>query len=337
MWKRTVVLVALTSALLAACSAVQAGQAKFDIGWSNVGDPNNTATSFGMGSVATQYAIGTYEVTNEQYAAFLNAVAKKDTKGLYNTYMAGKVNKSKNPLGLGGIIRTGKSGSYVYTLKPGSEDLPVNFVSYNDSLRFVNWVANGQLTGVIGNTTTERGTYNMSLSNPVKAANASIWLPSENEWFKAAYYKGGSVNAGYWSFATQSNNAPTAGAPAGGANAANYQNVGPAVGAPDYFNQVGAYLSTVSAYGAHDMNGNAWEWTDGVYGSTSKRAYRGGAFDSTMTALGNVYRTGGSKTYEAADLGFRVAGTFVPLAIPEPATLTLLAMGGLAVLRRKRK
>ncbi|MCY2928324.1 MAG: SUMF1/EgtB/PvdO family nonheme iron enzyme, partial [Planctomycetota bacterium] len=129
------------------------------------------------------------------------------------------------------------------------DNLPVNFVCYNDSLRFINWLSNGQPTGAIGNATTERGVYNMSLSKPVRGANAKVWLPSENEWFKAAYYKGGGANAGYWGFATRSDTAPAAGAPAGGANAANYQSATPAVGAPDYFNPVGAYTSTVSAYG----------------------------------------------------------------------------------------
>ena len=53
--------------------------------------------------------------------------------------------------------------------------------------------------------------------------NKTYWLlPSENEWYKAAFYKGGSANAGYWTYATQSNNPPTSEPPPGGASSANY-------------------------------------------------------------------------------------------------------------------
>ena len=40
-------------------------------------------------------------------------------------------------------------------------------------------------------------------------AGATYFIPSENEWYKAAYYKGGSTNAGYWTYPTQSNTAPS--------------------------------------------------------------------------------------------------------------------------------
>jgi len=290
-----------------------------EVGWSNVGDQNNAPTTFGLGAVNTKYAIGTYEVTNAQYTAFLNAVADKDTKGLYNVNMAGAVKKSVNPLGIGGITRTGKSGSYAYAVKAGWADLPVNFVSYNDTLRFINWLANGQPNGPIGAGTTETGTYNLVSSskkvNPA-AAPPTVWLPTENQWFKAAFYKGGGTNAGYWTFATGANNAPGAVPPAGGVNSANYNNSGHLTG-------VGAYGSSKSAYGAYDMNGNAWEWTDTAYGSSSsKKAFRGGGFDSPVTYLDKVHQDGGSKTYEAANLGFRVAGAFVEELSPD-GVLTL--------------
>ena len=58
-----------------------------------VGDPGNAADTHhsgttGYGSVSYTYNIGKYEVTAGQYTAFLNAVAKTDTYGLYNTDMA---------------------------------------------------------------------------------------------------------------------------------------------------------------------------------------------------------------------------------------------------------
>ena len=54
-----------------------------------VGDPGNvTDPSSGYGSVGYTYLMGTYDVTLAQYTAFLNAVAKTDTYGLYNSQMA---------------------------------------------------------------------------------------------------------------------------------------------------------------------------------------------------------------------------------------------------------
>ena len=84
------------------------------------------------------------------------------------------------------------------------------WVSFFDCVRFANWMNNGQ-----GNASTESGAYTLlgGTATPSNAttitrnAGANIFLPSENEWYKAAYYKGGGTNAGYWDFATQSSNA----------------------------------------------------------------------------------------------------------------------------------
>ena len=56
-----------------------------------VGNPGNAADTrydaTGFGSVGYVYQIGKYEVTAGQYTEFLNAVAKADPNGLYNTAM----------------------------------------------------------------------------------------------------------------------------------------------------------------------------------------------------------------------------------------------------------
>ncbi len=69
-----------------------------------VGDPGNTG-EYGFGGVDYEYRIGKYEVTNSQYAAFLNAVADADPNGLYYFHMGGGWND------IGGISRSGISGS----------------------------------------------------------------------------------------------------------------------------------------------------------------------------------------------------------------------------------
>src|SRR2546428_3585734 len=126
----------LSLSLASAASAVS-------IDWVSVGSPLNACDVQGsscFGTVAQAYQISKYEVTNDQYAEFLNAKAGAlDPLALYNANM--------DPIaGLNGGIT--KSGS-VYTAVLGRANMPVNFVSFYDTLRFTNWLNNGQ---GIGNT-----------------------------------------------------------------------------------------------------------------------------------------------------------------------------------------
>jgi len=82
--------------------ALLPGGAAVSIEYATIGDAGNDAdTTTGYGAVPYEYRIGKYEVTNAQYAGFLNAVAQADAHGLYN---AGMNNH--------GIVRNGSSGSY---------------------------------------------------------------------------------------------------------------------------------------------------------------------------------------------------------------------------------
>ncbi len=183
-------------------------QAEVVIETVTVGDLGNAddTQGDGYGGVDYEYRIGKYEVTNAQYAEFLNAVAASDPHGLYNTGMAG---------GFGGITRSGSSGSYVYSTIAGRANMPVNFVSWYDTLRFANWMHNDQPTGAQDPTTTEDGAYDMALgSSVVRKPGALMFLTSEDEWYKAAYYKGAGTGAGYWDYPTETDdpNPPMAGA-----------------------------------------------------------------------------------------------------------------------------
>ena len=78
--------------------------------WTTVGNPGNAADpNTGAGAVSYTYRISKFEVTNDEYAEFLNAVAETDTYGLYNTNMDSDNDPS---YGVGGIERIGSSGSY---------------------------------------------------------------------------------------------------------------------------------------------------------------------------------------------------------------------------------
>ena len=275
----------------------------------------------GYGAVSYTYNIGTYDVTAGQYTAFLNAVAQTDTYGLYNTSM-----ETDTTYGCQ-IQQSGSSGSYVYSVSNTYANRPVNYVSYWDSCRFANWLNNGQPTGAQGPGTTETGSYtlngyNGNFGQSIQRNPGSIWaVTSEDEWYKAAYYKGGSTNAGYWSYATGSDSITT--------GKANYNM---AVG---HTTDVGSYAYP-SPYGTYDQNGNVWDWNEAIPYQDSNYAYRGlrgGSFGNYGSSLQAADWYDSIPSDESYDVGFRVSE-----AVPEPLTIVavLMGLGGLGRYVRRR-
>jgi formylglycine-generating enzyme required for sulfatase activity len=309
--------------LVVAGMLVAAGQAA-PIEMVTVGDPYNAADDTGFGAVDYAYRIGKFEVTNTQYAEFLNAVADDDPNNLYHPYM--DINEGRK----GGISRGGAAGSYVYTAQTGRENKPVNFVNFWDITRFANWLHNGQPNGPQGPMTTEDGAYTITQAgidnNTItRNAGAMFFIPTEDEWYKAAYYKGGGVDTGYWDYPTGSDAVPTAESPPGGANSANYDSV---IG--DY-TDVGQYTSAASPYGTFDQGGNIWEWAEDIY-SGGRRRLRGGGQET-----GSEYLIATGRDWMWAD-GDRQIGFRVGAAIPEPGSLVMLAglaLTGLLYWRRR--
>ena len=259
----------------------------------NTGNPNDTRYKTpGYGGVPYTYNIGKYEVTAGQYCAFLNAVAATDTYGLYNSEMWSSSYGCK-------IQRSGSAGNYTYSVAGNWADRPVNYVSWGDAARFANWLHNGQPTGVQDLTTTEDGSYFLNGASSragVLAVNRepdATWvIPSENEWYKAAYHYNDGVTGNYWDYPTASNTAPTSEPPAGTDmtyGSANYYDGGYAIGSPYWRTEVGAYDAkpSDSPYGTFDQGGNVCEWNEWfVFTPTggSHRGFRGGSFDNGKPA-----------------------------------------------------
>jgi len=314
--KRLLVLAALLFALPA--------HAEVTIDWVTVGDPGNDPDTHdaGWGSVGYVYEIAKYEVTNAQYAELLNAVAATDTYALYHLNM-GDSNPGTD--GHGGVTRSGSSGSYTYGTIGGREDMPVNYVSWYDTLRFANWLHNGQPTGAQDLTTTEDGAYDMSLGiSVVRKPSAKVFLTSEDEWYKAAYYDAGSEI--YYDFPAGSDTETTCAVPGATANTANCDwVVNPPDGDPA---GVGSYTGSASPYGTFDQGGNVWEWNEAIIGNG--RCVRGGAFTSgDGSILAVAYRYEVSKTTHNRNTGFRVASPGSAPPVPSLSPVGVALMGGL--------
>ena len=312
-------------------------QVTFD--WATVGNPGNSADSFGFGAVDYDYRISKHEVTNAQYTNFLNAVADTDTHGLYNPVMDSDAR--------GGITQSGVSGSFSYAVKPGRANNPVVLVSFFDAMRFVNWLENGQPSEVLqGPGTTEDGVYTLGCAPAgaceTRAASASFFIPSHDEWRKAAYHKNDGVTGNYFNHATSTDATPTSEPPSGGANSANYREDGTGNYAltgtsafdngQNYLADVGSYAQSVSPYGTFDQAGNVWEWTERIRTSDNSRYRIGGSWSAASSLLlASTTYAGDTEppSNENLSTGFRVA------SIPEPSSglMLLMAFGGLLMLR----
>lgn len=268
-----------------------------------------------LGAVMQSFLIGKYEVTNYQYTVFLNSVASLDVNELYN--------ERTDSDARGGITRQGAQGSYTYSTKANMADKPVIWVSYYDALRFCNWIHNGKPIGTQDKSTTEDGAYLLiEETYPTVIINrklgARAFIPTENEWYKAAYYdpmKGGA--GGYFLYPTRSDTPPALGS----VNAvgfitnttSNISNYG--FGAL-WNDQIGN-VSTVgsggpgaeSAYGTADMGGNVFEWTESIRDGDA-RILRGGAWGSWSTTQNDLQSSGryaGEASVEQDNIGFRIA------------------------------
>ncbi|MCX6876840.1 MAG: SUMF1/EgtB/PvdO family nonheme iron enzyme [Verrucomicrobia bacterium] len=309
-------------AVLAGISPVTPAFAVVNIGWVTVGDVNNPkdpATSNLYGSVDHPYNIAQNDTTVSQYCEFLNAAAKSDPYTLYNPWMA-------DDTIIAGISRSGSSGSYSYVVVAGSGNKPITYVSWFDAARFCNWMHNGQGSG-----STETGAYTLNGAMAgiiLKNSNAAVWIPTENEWYKAAYYDPTKGGTNYWACPTQSDT--LAGNKIGVAHSANYYDNG-FVGYPGMvLTDVGAYgANSASHYGTNDQGGNVWQWNDAVIGSS--RGLRGGSWHCNLYDLSSSGRSNSGPSVEGNGTGFRVA------AIPEPGSMVLALLAcGMLVTRRKR-
>ncbi len=319
----------------------------------NAGNANDPATGNLYGGVAYNYSIDKYDVTVGQYTDFLNAVAAIDTYGLYNPSMGTDQN-------IRGISRSGSgtiANPYSYSVIGSSANLPITYVSWGDSARFANWLQNGQPgLGMPGGVpedihSTEDGAYTLNGDTTVlhetRNANATIFIPSESEWYKAAYYDprttaqgGPPSDSHYWNYGTGTNTTPTSAMPGSTPNTANFYDstTGFAVthstsysSTQNYLTAVGAYTASTSPYGLYDMSGDVWQWNEAlIFGSS--RGLRGGSWDSDSNNLPASSPFFDDPASENLFVGFRVA------SVPEPSTAVLAAIGlaSLIAWRRRR-
>ena len=275
---------------------------EFNIDFVDIGNAGNAADTTGYGAVPYEYRVGTYEVTQD-------AVTKAMASGLADV-----------------------------TAGEWTGNQPVAPFSWYEAAAFVNWLNTSSGKTAAYDLTFSSGSWSMALwsseqawtaggTNLYRNKNAFYFLPSENEWYKAAWYNPAGSN--YFLYPTASSSEPTR--VTGGTNAgtAVYDSV---AAVPAIVDSAGG----LSPYGTMSQGGNVGEWTESAFDGSNNspsenRLIRGGSWLNP----GNLLRSSGRGNYEATlvdtNFGFRVA------SVPEPSTYVLVLMGAGALYLWKRR
>jgi formylglycine-generating enzyme required for sulfatase activity len=274
---------------------------EFTIDFVSVGNTGNAADTTSYGAVPYEYRVGTYEITQD-------AITKATASGMANV-----------------------------TAGAWSGNQPAANISWYEAAAFVNWL-NTSTGNQAAYNLTFSGSWSMTLwssadawqlggENLYRHKDAYYFLPSENEWYKAAYFNPGGSN--YFLYPTASDTAPTPVASGTSAGTAVYSN---AASVPAIVDSTGG----LSPYGTMGQGGNVWEWNESAFGGTNSssstnRAVRGGDWVAAEGALRSSFRLDVDPSFEIDIVGFRVA------SVPEPSTYALLLMAGAGWLLWKRR
>ena len=276
---------------------------EFTIDFVNIGNTGNAVDTTGYGAVPYEYRAGKYEITQD-------AITKATASGMSNV-----------------------------TAGPWTGNQPAADINWYEAAAFVNF-----LNTSTGNTAaynlTFSGSWSMALwsseqawtaggTNLYRNKDAYYFLPSENEWYKAAYYNAAGTN--YFLYPTASSSAPAAVASGTNGGSAVYNNSVASV--PAIVDSAGG----LSPYGTMGQGGNVFEWNESAFdgansSSSESRTIRGGLWDGAEVFLRSSFRFDSVPAFESREIGFRVA------SVPEPSTYALILMAGAGwLLWRRRK
>ena len=270
---------------------------EFTIDFVDIGNTGNVADTTTYGSVPYEYRTGKNEISQLQ-------ITKATQIGMANV----------------------SAGAW-------TESQPAANITWYEAAAFVNFLNTNSGKTAAYNLTFSNSQWSMAVwsseqawtaggTNLYRNKDAFYFLPSENEWYKAAYYNAAGTN--YFLYPTASSTAPTAVASGTSAGTAVYNS---AASVPAIVGSAGG----LSPYGTMGQGGNVWEWSESAFdGSNSSpsefRALRGGVWFDTEGNLRSSGRASGVPTLEHFDVGFRVA------SVPEPSTYALLLMTAAGVL-----
>ena len=271
--------------------------------WVLVDDRDNEADPVtSLGKVSENFYIAQYELTNADYCVYLNAskAGRDDWREV-----------GRRAIEPGAIVREQLSGSdaFEYSPAPGMAQKPVSSLSPADALRLANWLHNlaASQTDEIDTGAYDLGPDAADQITASRSPDARFFVPTLDEWYKAAYFKRGKRKAEYWRYPTATNEpllprplpTPHQRTLQGIETTANFGAKPPDLGLA----QVGS-SGAASAYDAFDMGGNAAEWAADVRAKPAGLVACGGSWESPLErldreaflTLGNDVRGGPAST-----------------------------------------
>ena len=286
------------SLALAATSPAWADMIRgIDIDFVTIGNPGNSgdtrtdypysADPYGCGAVDYEYRIGMYEITNAQWNAFVSAIGPP----------------TGNPITAYELDAYWTDGSQ-----------PTNCVSWYEAAQFCNYLTSGDKSHgaylFSGDNTNPGDFLGIDRGSAVLTYGVAYVIPTEDEWYKAAYYTG----SGYSTYSNGTDTSPIAGTDS---------NYDLAIGQPW---DVGTGKQEQN--GTYNIMGNVCEWNETLT-TSSARGLRGGSYYHDAGYLASHYRGDVNPVSESKGTGLRV------VSVPEPTILVMLSLGGL-ILQRKR-
>ena len=264
----------------------------------NVGDVSNDDDTTNYGAVDYNYRISKYAISRGNIKEYNEA----------------------NP-----SIKIGSPVVIALQSYMDEEKKPMGYISWNHAARFVNWLNVIEGKQPAYRFLTDGGNDNITLwdsadawqlggENLFRHKDTKYFLPSVDEWYKAAYYdtnKNGG-GAGYWTYPTAEDTPPTPVQSGTTAGTAVYDGQS----GPADVDQAGG----LSYYGTMGQGGNIVEWTetdqDGTNDNASSiRDIIGGGYNNLSAVLANtalnsnLLNPQSPNRFDLAIVGFRIAST----------------------------
>lgn len=319
--------------------------------WTGPGIANN------RGSVGYVYNIGKFEVTTSQWVEFYNAVLDRPSTD--------RIPHVVSPFTWGAArVAPTTPGGIRYGVIPGLDMLPVNGISWRTAAIYANWLHNDKrtdrdafLNGAYDVSTFGPGPENIGFTDQLTHnPGARYWIPTRDEWMKAAHYDPNRVNpdgtlGGWWNSANSSDSSPAYGPvgvrartnfplgpdPNGALASANAAWGTEFPGFSIFDIPLGAYENAVSPWGLFDTAGATSELTEGYLLNSIDGIPRVRYADGTAMGIQSIGRdfVGNLGATVAPNESLPGIGLRLATSVPTPSSLAL-GLVACAVLQRRR-